>query len=324
VCSTGCCTCGNTQTDPNNCGYCGHSCGGEQCVAGVCTSVVVATMQANAYSIAADDQNIYWTTEGTGMNAGDVLQEPVGGGTVTTLASGQSQYPGAIAVNGSDVYWTNQYQGGGLQFVPVGGGMAHPLASNLNTPAAIVITGSTIFFTLDPYGQPTAGAVLSMPIGGGTTTTIASGQNSPASVAVGKSSVFWTTANDLMFASLNAGKAKTFSAMTYPYSVAADQANVYWTSGIDSGAVFQEPAGGGATTTIASGQYYPNYIVVDGTNVYWTTGQGGVGTVMVAAINGGTPVTLASGQAYPTWLALNSTRVFWVDFGDGTIRSVPK
>jgi hypothetical protein len=64
--------------------------------------------------------------------------------------------------------------------------------------------------------------------------------------------------------------------------------------------------------------------VVDGTNVYWTTGQGGVGTVMMAAINGGTPVTLASGQAYPTWLAINSTRVFWVDFGDGTIRSVPK
>jgi hypothetical protein len=127
-----------------------------------------------------------------------------------------------------------------------------------------------------------------------------------------------------MFAALKGGNAKTFSAMTYPYSVAADQANVYWTSGIDSGAVFQEPAGGGTTVTLATGQYYPNYVVVDGTNVYWTTGQGGVGTVMMAAINGGTPVTLASGQAYPTWMALNSTRVFWVDFGDGTIRSVPK
>jgi hypothetical protein len=45
---------------------------------------------------------------------------------------------------------------------------------------------------------------------------------------------------------------------------------------------------------------------------------------MKVAIGGGMAVPLATAQAYPTAIALNSTRAFWVDFGDGTIRSVPK
>ena len=65
-------------------------------------------------------------------------------------------------------------------------------------------------------------------------------------------------------------------------------------------------------------------MTVDSSNVYWTNGEGGDGTVVAAPISGATPVTLATNQAYPIGIALNSTLVFWVDFGDGTIRSVPK
>jgi hypothetical protein len=45
---------------------------------------------------------------------------------------------------------------------------------------------------------------------------------------------------------------------------------------------------------------------------------------MRAPIGGGTPVTLAANQADPSGLALNSKSLFWVDFGDGSIKSVPK
>jgi hypothetical protein len=34
--------CGNVQTDPANCGYCGHDCLGGGCTAGVCQPVVLA------------------------------------------------------------------------------------------------------------------------------------------------------------------------------------------------------------------------------------------------------------------------------------------
>ena len=88
--------------------------------------------------------------------------------------------------------------------------------------------------------------------------------------------------------------------------------------------VYQQPQVGGSIITLASGQNYPNAITVDGANVYWTCGAGGTGTVVSAPIGGGTPVTIAMGQAEPAAVALNSTTVFWVNYGDGSIHSVPK
>jgi hypothetical protein len=94
--------------------------------------------------------------------------------------------------------------------------------------------------------------------------------------------------------------------------------------GEQNGVVLQQPATGGTVITLGTGQYYPNSVVVDGTNVYWTTGAGGAGTVVSAPIGGGTPVTLAESQAEPASLAANSTTLFWVNYGDGSIHSVPK
>ncbi len=128
----------------------------------------------------------------------------------------------------------------------------------------------------------------------------------------------------LMAAPAGGGPAQTFASQTYPYSVATDGKSVYFTSGLGGGALYRQPIAGGAPAALATNQYYPNAVVTDGTSVYWSTGQGGAGTVSKVSVSGGTPVALATSQAYPTSLALNSTRLFWVDFGDGTIRSVPK
>jgi hypothetical protein len=321
VCSTGCCSCGDTQTDANNCGYCGHSCGGESCVAGVCASVVVATAQSNAYAIAADDVNVYWTTNGT---SGAILQAPVGGGGAKVIASGMGDYPAGIAVDANNVYWSNETPGGAIESVPIGGGVPKTLASNLDTPLALAVVGSTLYFTLDPYESMTGGAVMSVSVSGGTPVTLATSQDQPASIAVGGGSVFWTDQTDLMTSPVAPPSASSFAPGVYPYAVAVDSKNVYWTTGLNGGGVMQEPLVGGSPIALASAQYYPNAIAVDAQNVYWTTGQGGAGTVMKVAIGGGAPVALATGQAYPSGIALNSTSVFWVNFGDGTIRSVPK
>jgi hypothetical protein len=322
-CATGCCGCGDVQTDPNNCGTCGHSCGAEACVDGVCGAAVIATSQANAYAIAADDVNVYWTTTGADSS---VLQAPVGGGGATVLYSSANDFPAAIAVVSGQVYFTDEIQPGSVSRVPIGGGASVPVASNLTYPGALAASGGTLFFTENDYTSQNGGSVASTPVGGGPITTIAGSQlfGQSTSLAVAGGSVFWTTYSDVLMAPAGGGMATTIASQTYAYSVAADATNVYWGSGLNGGVVLQQAIGGGSPVTLASGQYYPNGIAVDATSVYWTTGQGAAGTVMKVPIGGGTAVTLAANQADPQAIALNSTRVFWVDFGDGSIKSVPK
>jgi hypothetical protein len=127
-----------------------------------------------------------------------------------------------------------------------------------------------------------------------------------------------------MTAPVSGGPAVPFAIDQYPYSVAVDATNVYWAAGIGGGAIYTQKISSGPTVTLASNQFYPNSIAVDATSVYWCIGHGGTGSVMKVAKGGGTPIPLAVNQAYPTGVAVNSTRVFWVNFGDGTIRSVPK
>ena len=322
ACSTGCCGCGDVQSDPNNCGACGHSCGGQTCVGGVCGSVIVASHQANAYAIAADDANVYWTTTGA---ASSVVQAPIAGGGATVLWQSANDYPAALALVSGEVYWTNEIQAGGVSRVPIGGGGAIPVTPAVDYPYALTASGGTLFFTTAPYTSQ-YGDVLSVPVGGGTVTTVAGQQSmgQASSIAVGGNRVYWNTYSDVMAAPLGGGTPTTFAAQQYPVAVAADANNVYWASQLGGGAVVRQSVMGGTPTTIAQNQYYPDAVLVDGPNLYWTTGQGGTGTVMKVPVTGGTPVTLAANQAYPAGLASNSTLLFWVDFGDGTIRSVPK
>jgi hypothetical protein len=311
------------QTDPNNCGTCGHSCGTEACVDGVCGSTVIATNQANAYAIAADDVNVYWTTTGADSS---VVQAPVGGGGATVLFSSANDYPAALAVLSGQVFFTDEIQPGSVSRVPIGGGASVPVASNLDYPGALVASGGTLFFTENDFSSMTGGTIASTAPGGGSITSIANGQSfgQTTSLAVAAGSIYWTTYSDVLVAPVGGGTPTTLVSQTYPYAVAADATNVYWGSGLNGGVVLQQAINGGSPVTLATNQYYPNSVAVDGGSVYWSTGQGATGTVMKIAIGGGTAVTLASNQDVPQGLALNSTRVFWVNYGDGSIKSVPK
>jgi hypothetical protein len=168
VCGAACCTCGDTSTDPNNCGTCGHSCGGQGCVMGVCTPTTIATMLDNAYALALDNTNVYWTEQGTGTN-GLVVQEVVGGGTPITLASSQI-YPAGIAVTSSRVYWSANAE---ILSVPIGGGSITTIANDPNEPYALAVDAKNVYWTDYGFGPP-SGYVMSAPLGGGSMTTLAS------------------------------------------------------------------------------------------------------------------------------------------------------
>jgi len=99
--------CASAQTDPNNCGGCGVTCGGT-CSAGRCL-VTLASWQFGSQQIAVDTQSVYLTKLGASANdytEGTVMKVSLAGnsGAPTTLAAAQCE-PNAIAIDSANVYW---------------------------------------------------------------------------------------------------------------------------------------------------------------------------------------------------------------------------
>ena len=97
------------------------------------------------------------------------MKVPLGGGSPTTLASGQ--YFMDIAVDATSVYWM---AGSAVMKVPLGGGSPTTLA--FGQRRARRHRRGRDQRLLDDY---TDGTVMKVPLGGGSPTTLASGQSWP-------------------------------------------------------------------------------------------------------------------------------------------------
>ena len=104
---------------------------------------------------------------------------PIGGGSVTTLASGQAQ-AFSLAVAGTHVVWSNRgsYSSptGTVNEVPVGGGSVTTLASGVSYGPLLAVDGTHVY-----WGG--LGVVEEVPVDGGTVRIVVRDQTS--SLAVG-------------------------------------------------------------------------------------------------------------------------------------------
>jgi hypothetical protein len=186
----------------------------------------------NASGLALDSSSVYFF-EDEGVLNRVALQ----GGIPGQLAV--VQIPQSLAVDASNVYWTQYPEDGpsgvtgNVMQMPKAGGPQTVLASG-HRLGSIAVDATSVYW-VDFDGS----AVNRVPIGGGDTVTLATGSMGDAIVVDGVSVYYWIT-----------------------------------DSGSAVGVLTKIPIAGGEPTTLASGVQGPGAIAVDATSVYWIAGAG--------------------------------------------------
>jgi sugar lactone lactonase YvrE len=142
----------------------------------------VLAKATNPWVIAVYGSEVYWT------DGDDILSAASSGGTATTLATGQA-FPFDLAVDATDLYWTNASGAGAVLKMPKAGGTPTTLVANSGM-ARLAVDAKSVYFTT-PGASSNDGAVVSVPLLGGTTTTLVTGQSTPEAIVLSATSLFW-------------------------------------------------------------------------------------------------------------------------------------
>ena len=143
--------------------------------AGLTTNVVtLAAGQIGPFSLLLNGGYIFWATANGSVL--DVAKHITDAGLAVTLASSQGTI-GALASNGTQLYWTNTASGT-IETIPIGGDLPAHVVSGQANPTGIAVDATNIYWTT----SGATGAVFKAPIGGldgAAPTMLASGQDAP-------------------------------------------------------------------------------------------------------------------------------------------------
>jgi len=218
------------------------------------------------------------------------------------------------------------------------------LASNLsNTPVAMAVDATNVYWTGAAVGQDTTGVVLMVPKAGGTVTTLASGVN-PAAMVIDSTSVYFSdlTGDTLLKVPIGGGNVTTLYTLssTNPNvpgragALAIQGDELYWVDG-GSSRVVKLSTSGGTFTTLFTGSTTADYasIAVNATDAYWDfNSPSPIGAIKKVPLAGGTATTVATLTAEPSVLTIDANNVYWVDGNDqapdggepaGAVKQVP-
>jgi hypothetical protein len=210
--------------------------------------------------LATDSSSVYWVD--TGIN--ELRKAPLGGGTVTTLWSGQVGSP--VAVDPGHVYWFDASLDTVMQ-ADLDGRNPTAVARGQTGVGSIAADSGFLFWT-------TGGNIMEMNLSGGSPTAIATGQNTPKSIAADSTHVYWITGawtgSETVQRMPRGGGTIDILASAGAYAIALDSTHVYAADNHD-GEIWRVPKAGGTVEMLATGQPNPFDIAVDNVAAYWSS-----------------------------------------------------
>ena len=273
--------CIDVQSNPQNCGACGHGCLGQACSEGACVPTTLSTAYVAWGDLAQDSSTLYFT------NADGALRAvPKIGGVTRTIAAGLGS-PLGVAVDANYAYVADAGKNKILK-ITLSDGTLTDLVANLSTPQAVTIDAANVYFTT--YGS---GAVNGSVLGCAKTGC----NNAPAKY----------------FGLLQLYPAGISGPMA---SLVADAAYLYYGSAFVNGEVHRAPIGGGPDELVFSNFGPPGALAfANNTLAILTWGPGA--QARVATPGSQTSTVLASGLNHPLGLAMTDTDLYWTMYEPG-------
>jgi len=143
----------------------------------------VSSSPSASYGLAADANNVYWTTFSDPMQILSAPLMPIQSWVAPKVLAESAGPGGNIAIDSHSVYWVAD---GTVMKVPLEGGEATPLASAASSMflSGIAVDGANVYWS-------SADRILKVSVDGGTPEVLVTGQDAPASVIVDDTSVYW-------------------------------------------------------------------------------------------------------------------------------------
>ena len=241
------------------------------------------------------------------------------------MAQGQSS-PGEIAIDGTQIYWTN-YGSGTVMRVSKDGKTTVTVGDNQASAWGVAVFGNNVYWA---NGASTGSAWKGSADGSSAPVSLYSSTGSMRGVAADADYLFIAhyQSNQVVRVDLADTSKKASYPAQKPNDLALDADAAYWSNEEGSLVKLSRTAVSGTMPQeLLGGLSRPRGVAVDENNVY-VVAAGNVGASDGALYrvpkNGGAAVALASALRNPRELAIDKTHVYFTSYGDGTVQRMSK
>jgi hypothetical protein len=328
------------ESDPKNCGTCGHDCLGGGCVAGRCAPAALVSALGAPFYLALDETNIYWTDSSPQGTA--TLWRLPKLAAPGTMPQGVAQVNGplqSVAADATGVYfgWGDGSATTGDVVLSSGAGTTNVAAAP--SPNSIALDATSVYWTTDGLTTPRGVFRAAKAAGAAPTKLVSSSNGGSLHATVSQDKLFWVDdfgSDGLHRCTLpQCADDVLISALDNANAVVAFGTNVFTTDFTSIHQFPQSSPAGAIVAPIITGQALPFAMAVDDKDFYWInlgnyTMNFKNGDVRHCPVVGGAvtctglgssagEVVMAAPGTLPRAIAMDAKAVYWTVQGTGAV-----